>query len=96
MPNYCECDLRVRGPETDVEAFLQHAAGKIPVTAAGTDAEPEDKPTMFDFDRFVPMPNELEMDAGSTELLYTAKYGSGQSITVDGYQGGGYVRCRRW
>ena len=43
MPNWCENDLTVEGPTEVVEEFLKFAAGESP----------------FDFDRFIPYPEEF-------------------------------------
>ena len=43
MPNWCENDLAVEGPTEVIEEFLKFAAGESP----------------FDFDRFIPYPEEF-------------------------------------
>ena len=43
MPNWCENDLTVEGPTEVIEEFLKFAAGESP----------------FDFDRFIPYPEEF-------------------------------------
>ena len=44
MPNWCENDLAVEGPQAVIEEFLKFAAGESP----------------FDFNRFIPYPEEFQ------------------------------------
>lgn len=68
MPNYCDCDLLVRGNPEDVAAFLKKAESPKP--------DGEGKLVPLDFNSFVPMPKELNLPAGGPELGYEAKYGT--------------------
>src|SRR5271166_1961692 len=67
MPNWCENDLFVRGDPARVQQFVRYAAA-----ADGTSA--------FDFNRFVQMPESLEVSSGSDEMYYDAWYGDDASL----------------
>ena len=53
MPNWCENDLAVEGPKEVIEEFLKFAAG-----AAGENPL-DDEGSPFDFNRFIPYPEEF-------------------------------------
>ncbi len=83
MPNWCECDLYVRGKEDRVEEFLRFAAG------------PE---SAFDFNRFVPYPEHFALlDRAACE--WEAKNPPPWTADVyktrpqDGFNQGGYEWC---
>lgn len=66
MPNWCECDLTIEGNQNRVEEILEFAKGEE---------------SAFDFNRFAPIPPELlEVQSGSDELGYRAKYGSDTEV----------------
>lgn len=92
MPNYCENDLLLQGPEEDIAALLEHV---------GTLRENP----VFDFGVIIPYPEPFaSMDKdypdyfsersdpaeyGRKMEAYRAKWGTG----ADGYNGGGYDWC---
>jgi hypothetical protein len=47
MPNWCENDLTITGPQADVEAFFAFAKGK-------DDQCDDDEELLIDFNKFVP------------------------------------------
>jgi hypothetical protein len=52
MPNWCENDLTITGPEKDVYAFFDEAHGK----------EEDGEPLLLDFNKFVPQPGTITRD----------------------------------
>lgn len=84
MPNYCENDLYLSGPEEKVNEVLR---------LIGAD----ETPPRFDFNAVLPYPHNFAvMDAEREELgsqAYLEKYGT----TEDGFNMGGYAwRCENW
>jgi hypothetical protein len=53
MPNWCENDLHVSGPEADLKDFLAYARGK----------DGEGEPTILDFTKFIPIPEGTKNEA---------------------------------
>ncbi len=83
MPNWCECDLYVRGKKDRVEEFLRFAAG------------PE---SAFDFNRFVPYPEQfavLDQEALDWEEKNPPPWTAAAYKTRprDGFNQGGYEWC---
>ena len=79
MPNYCECDLYVSGPNDRLEEFLRAVAG-------------EKSP--FDFDRLIPYPEEFrELDRLAEEWGKKAPEERTDPCPKDGYNQGGYEWC---
>jgi hypothetical protein len=52
MPNWCENDLDITGPEEDVNAFFAHALGK----------DDDGEPLALDFNKIVPQPGTITRD----------------------------------
>jgi hypothetical protein len=89
MPNYCENDLYITGPDAEVEKLLAHIGA-------------DETPPEFDFDKVIPYPEKFqqmddEMEAigkmawGSPEHtkamdVYKSKWGTDR----DGFNSGGY------
>ena len=63
---YCENDLKVSAKSpTDMDKFLEFSKGEDP----------------FDFDRYIPMPDDLRrIEPGSTEIGYEALYGTDDDV----------------
>ena len=91
MPNWCENDLAVEGPKEVIEEFLKFAAG-----AAGENPL-DDEGSPFDFNKFIPYPQEfqrldeiaeawLKEHAGRPDYDYRAR-------PKDGFNSGGYDWC---
>jgi hypothetical protein len=64
MPNWCECELVIKGKQADLDAFCAKAQS--------------DKEALS-FARFIPKPPELDLDAGGSESYYDTLYG-GESV----------------
>lgn len=88
MPNWCECDLTIEGPTVRVREFLEFARNR-------DEAEPSD----FDFNRFIPYPEEWEeMDrvAALARIRWQELPPEERERTPwpkDGYNSGGYEWC---
>jgi hypothetical protein len=52
MPNWCENELVISGPEKDVYAFFGHALGK----------DEDGEPLVLDFNKFAPQPGTITRD----------------------------------
>ena len=81
MPNWCENDLTVEGPTEVIEEFLKFAAGESP----------------FDFDRFIPYPEEFRRldevaEAWDREHAGRPDY-DWRARPKDGFNSGGYDWC---
>jgi hypothetical protein len=81
MPNWCENDLTVEGPKDAVEEFLKFAEGESP----------------FDFDRFIPYPEEYRRPDEIAAAWYREHAerpdADWASRPVDGFNSGGYEWC---
>jgi hypothetical protein len=100
MPNYCENDLYVSGPDKDVRNFLADAHRTVIdknddiFTPEHKRGIPTEREVLFDFNAFVPMPEDLNIEASSEgDLGYAAltgkvygKYSLGLSFYLDRYQ----------
>lgn len=77
MPNWCENDLTVEGPQQDIELFLRFAEGDGP----------------FDFDRFLPYPEEFRRPDEAADAWYRENAdrpdADWASRPVDGFDSGG-------
>lgn len=85
MPNHCQCDLYVDGPEEDVNALL---------SLVGSDKEETD----FNFGSVIPYPEHWKnLDKDMNEMgrkVFEDRYGKGAK---DGFNSGGYEwRLQNW
>jgi hypothetical protein len=70
MPNWCDNELRIEGKKEDVDAFLAFVKG-----------EEDGEEVVFDFNKLIPMPAELNVDYTSqSKVAYAAKYGSDEDV----------------
>lgn len=81
MPNWCENDLMVSGPTARVRDFLVFASSET---------------TLFDFDRFIPYPEEWAAKDRVWEAWLADPNPTGE-MPSDGFNAGGYEWCvERW
>jgi hypothetical protein len=79
MPNYCEFDLYVSGPNDRLEELLRAVAGEK---------------SLFDFDRLIPYPEKFrELDRLAEEWGKKAPEERTDPCPKDGYNQGGYEWC---
>lgn len=77
MPNWCSCDLYVRGEKKELARFKKAAKGKNGV---------------IDFNNFIPYPKKFtDMDEKAKEA--NKKIEPGKTPAKDGYNSGGYEWC---
>lgn len=82
MPNWCSCDLFIRGPASEIKRFVKFAR-----------TETNDDVDNFDFNNFVPIPESLkDTVSGSQEMFYTAWYGS--KAEVDRIRGYDWLKAK--
>lgn len=85
MPNWCENDLTIRGPTTDVNEFMKLAEGESP----------------FDFEKLIPYPEEFRRldeiaEAWDSERRSNPDAERGPR-PKDGFNSGGYEWCvKNW
>lgn len=89
MPNWCECDLVVEGPEADLAKFVEAAREKNP-------AEGE-QPDVLSAASFIPYPKKFR-DIDEAAAKWEAEYGGKpdtdwQQRPKDGFNSGGYEWC---
>jgi hypothetical protein len=60
MPNWVECELIVSGEPDRLKEFINFV---------------KSDETVFDFNKIVPMPESLHLEAGAAEMGYEVKYG---------------------
>ena len=85
MPNWCENDLTVEGPKGAVEEFIKFVAGESP----------------FDFNKFVPYPEEFKRLDDAAEAWDKEHAGrpdyDWRARPKDGFNSGGYEwRVKHW
>lgn len=74
MPNHCECELMLKGATVDIGLFLAFVR-----TTKERDGREEE--IVFDFDKILPMPESLQIEAGSRgDDGYLALYGTDEQI----------------
>src|SRR5262249_12674852 len=77
MPNWCECDLIVTGPEARVKEFLKYAEGDD---------------CAFDFNRLIPYPQKFRLLDEAAER-WDEDPTPTRPRPKDGYNSGGYEWC---
>jgi Ferredoxin-like domain in Api92-like protein len=83
MPNWCDCDLYIKGPKDHLEEFLKSVRS-------------ED--SLFDFGQLVPYPRYyLELDQVADAWRKKPPEERTEPCPLDGYNQGGYGWCiRHW
>jgi hypothetical protein len=98
MPNWCECDLVVRGQPEDVDAFLAFARKEYTPETTGDD---ESWMQHFDFNAFIPYPEHFraaDVAARAWDREASKRREAGEDISwgdrpKDGFNQGGYEWC---
>jgi Ferredoxin-like domain in Api92-like protein len=85
MPNWCENDLTIRGPSTDVHEFLEQAEGESP----------------FNFGKLIPYPEQFRHADEIAEVWDSERRSNPDADRgprpKDGFNSGGYEWCvKNW
>ena len=67
MPNWCDNDLYIEGPEADIRAFLGFAKGRM-----------NEEELLLDFNKIVPMPKTVTTDMITEPWLKAMRLTAGQ------------------
>lgn len=79
MPNWCECDLSISGPNEELEKFLETV---------------KSEESLFDFNRLIPYPEHFkELDGPFDEWTKKPPAERTAFPPPDGYNQGGYEWC---